>query len=396
MISPAASKRRSLHGFTLIEAIMVIVLIGILSALTISVLDTSIDEARFDATVAKLKQIRNAIVGDPAVKQGNVRSSFGFLGDIGAIPTTGQGLAALLSNPGLPAWSINTTARLGIGWNGPYLIGGEAGTDYTIDAWGNGLVYDGASVPPSILSFGSDGVAGGSGFAQDIQVTMPVETRLATVHGFISNGGAPYLLSADVELNSADGDGALTTSTASITSVDKGYFSFANVPLGQRSITVYSPSKVAATKTVGPVVITVESPNFMVPSTTLDLNLNCGSGQITYAGNKSLSGGNATLNFDLNYLANLTITKMTVQVSVAVTYSSFTTQSLTYQSAGLRTFTPNPASSLEQIVFGGTAFNVSIGSSVASNIVFSGSVAAATNTTLFIQHDQGCDTIVIP
>ena len=85
-------------------------------------------------------------------------------------------------------------------------------------------------------------------------------------------GGGPFTGTAQVELNVPDGTGALSQSLSSLVPGDVGQFSFAAVPMGVRSITVYIPAKAGATQTVGPVVITFAQPNYVVPCNMIDIN----------------------------------------------------------------------------------------------------------------------------
>jgi hypothetical protein len=253
---------------------MVIVLVGVLSVATIDVITDTLNQSRFEATVSKMQQIQNAMIGNIAITENNVRTSFGFLGDVGAIPTASQGILALVSQPtpALAAYAINTTVRFGIGWNGPYISGGNTGTNYTLDGWGNAFVYNPTANPPTLVSYGSDGVAGGTSFAQDLTVTLSNQLVSATVQGFICNHGAPFTSNAQVELNYPNGSAVLTQSLITVATVNAGYFSFSNVPLGVRSITVYQPSKVAATGTLGPVILTIDKPIYLVPCNAIDIN----------------------------------------------------------------------------------------------------------------------------
>lgn len=261
-------------GFTLIEALMVIVLTGIMAVVTLDVVGDTINESRFQSTMLKMRQIQNAMIGDPSIKENNTRTSFGFLGDVGAIPTAAQGIAALLSQPApaLPVYAVNSTARIALGWNGPYLSGGNSGTDYTVDGWGNALVYNAAASPPTLVSLGSDGAAGGTGFAGDISLALSNELRIASVQGFICSRGGPFKLAAQVELNTPNGAAILTQSLTSVTVANAGQFSFSSVPFGVRSLTVYIPTKAAPTTTLGPVVLTIDKPNYLVPCNAIDVN----------------------------------------------------------------------------------------------------------------------------
>ena len=184
------------------------------------------------------------------------RNSFGFLGDVGAIPTAGQGLAALWTNPGLPAWAINTPTRIGIGWNGPYLNNGFLGTDYTKDAWGNPYLYNPGANPPTLISRGAG--------RADITLDIPAALISATVQGVIWNNGIPWAGTAQVELNAPDGNGALTSTLTNVTPIDNGGFTFNTVPLGTRSITIYEPTKIGAVHTSGPFIFPVDRSNTAV------------------------------------------------------------------------------------------------------------------------------------
>ena len=77
-----------------------------------------------------------------------------YLVDVGGYPTSEQGLEALRQNPGAP------------NWNGPYLR-----KEIPADPWGNAYVYraPGRSGGFEIVSYGSDGLEGGSGDAIDVE-----------------------------------------------------------------------------------------------------------------------------------------------------------------------------------------------------------------------------------
>jgi prepilin-type N-terminal cleavage/methylation domain-containing protein len=151
-------KRTLNRGFTLIELVMTIALLSILAVLAVDRVASNLDEERFEDTLRRMKDIRKGLVGDPAIKTGALRTSFGYIGDVGGIPTAVQGIAALTANPGVPVggWAMDATTRIGLGWNGPYLKAGDSGTDYTKDAWGTNFVYSPAAVPPTLVSLGAD------------------------------------------------------------------------------------------------------------------------------------------------------------------------------------------------------------------------------------------------
>ena len=249
---------------------MVILLLGIISAISIVSIGGNIDQSRFDATVAQMAAIRKALIGDQDIMENNVRTSFGFNGDVGRVPTTTEGLSAIITNPGLATWAISAAARISGGWNGPYLSGGLARSDYTKDAWGHNIVYDTVPTPHTLTSLGADNAANGSGFNQDIVVTLPAELTSSTVYGFISDHtGTAWNLVADIEINYPDGTGVTTTPLISIAPAANGYFSIASVPPGIRSVTIYWPDKATHTKTLGPIIITVDVLKYLIPGDKL-------------------------------------------------------------------------------------------------------------------------------
>jgi prepilin-type N-terminal cleavage/methylation domain-containing protein len=260
-------------GFTLVEILMVIILIGILVVLSTGTLNSTLNEARFQQTVVKLNQIRNALVGDPDIKSISSRTSFGFLGDVGNVPNASgsSGINQMITRPTvIAAYSISATSRIGSGWNGPYLSAATTGEDPTLDAWGTAIEYDPTAISSyTIISRGADRVAGGSGYNQDITVSIAISSVRVTVQGYVCQNGGPYTAASQVEIHYPDGSGGVTHTL--VTSDPDGYFSFSNIPIGVRSISVYTPAKTGATKTIGPSIITVDRPNYLVPCDYVDV-----------------------------------------------------------------------------------------------------------------------------
>jgi len=128
------------RGFTLLELLVVIVIIGLLAGLVaprffdqVSKSNTKIARAQLDSLEKALDQYRL---------------------DVGAYPTTEQGLAALNAKP----QSLEK-------WAGPYLK-----KAVPPDPWGNRYLYKspGDHGDYDLSSLGSDGQPGGSGEAGDV------------------------------------------------------------------------------------------------------------------------------------------------------------------------------------------------------------------------------------
>jgi general secretion pathway protein G len=138
------SKRRvRLPGFTLIELMVVIVILGLLATIIMpKILDRPEQARRLKAKV----QIRN------------IQSALALLKtDTGSFPTTSQGLEALINDPGLKGWK-----------QGGYIEGGKV----PVDPWGNPYMYLCPGIHGEdyeIESYGKDGEDGGSGDDADIE-----------------------------------------------------------------------------------------------------------------------------------------------------------------------------------------------------------------------------------
>jgi general secretion pathway protein G len=140
LASATRRRRRGQAGFTLVEMLVVITIIGMIMALVGPRVLGYLGESKVKAAKIQIESFSSAL-------------DLYYL-DLGRYPNTNEGLAAL-------ARSNNTP-----GWNGPYLRGGLVPND----PWGHGYVYrsPGEHAPYEIISLGSDGQEGGSGTATDI------------------------------------------------------------------------------------------------------------------------------------------------------------------------------------------------------------------------------------
>lgn len=137
-----ARHRNRQRGFTLIEIMVVVVIIGILAALIAPNIIGRDDQARVAAVKSDLQSISQAL---DMFKMDNFR-----------YPATEPGLGALVTQP--------AEAR---NWpQGGYL------KSQPIDPWGNAYVYvsPGVAGPFDLKSLGADGQEGGEGYDADIDV----------------------------------------------------------------------------------------------------------------------------------------------------------------------------------------------------------------------------------
>src|SRR3990167_6664323 len=156
-------------GFTLLETIVVLAIIGILGAAITPLILTSLHSRREGGTVAELKELKKGIVGDPEIVTKEVRTHFGYIGDMGSLPTK---IEDLYQKGTQPAYTYDATKKTGAGWNGPYIDPSlvENLASLKLDAYGSQYVYDtteftdstvGATVSAKITSKGADGAVGG-------------------------------------------------------------------------------------------------------------------------------------------------------------------------------------------------------------------------------------------
>lgn len=139
------SKYKQEEGFTLIEILIVIVIIGLLTALVGPELFSRISQANQTAAAKQIDIFKIALNN--------------YWLDNGEFPPTDEGLKALIERP--KSASVER-------WNGPYLEKKEIPKD----PWGNGYKYQCPGKHNShkydLWSYGKDGKEGGSGEDADI------------------------------------------------------------------------------------------------------------------------------------------------------------------------------------------------------------------------------------
>lgn len=133
--------RRRQAGFTLVEMLVVITIIGLIMSLVGPRVLNYLSESKVKAAHIQIKSFTEALDL--------------FYLDAGRYPTTSEGLTALVK----PAAGLQA-------WNGPYLKGGAVPND----PWGRSYLYrsPGERTSYEIVSYGADGQEGGTGNNADI------------------------------------------------------------------------------------------------------------------------------------------------------------------------------------------------------------------------------------
>jgi general secretion pathway protein G len=130
-------------GFTLVEMLVVLTIIGLIMALVGPRVLNYLSESKVKAAKIQIQSLGAAL-------------DLYYL-DAGRYPSTAEGLAALVQSPGGQSYS----------WNGPYLKGGKVPDD----PWGHPYVYRAPAdaSPFEIISFGPSGQPGGTGDTAEIK-----------------------------------------------------------------------------------------------------------------------------------------------------------------------------------------------------------------------------------
>lgn len=228
-------------GFTILEIITVVAIIGTLAGAIIPVTLHVTRSKRESATREELQVMKKAIIGGTLSTEWGKEATFGYLGDMGSLPQDLEDL--YIQRQGVPSFSFDSTLGIGSGWRGPYVAkkAYTGITDFLKDPYGRPYAYStasytdtntGAEVWGTIRSLGRDGI---NNTPDDLTVEILRSEILADATGRVNNtmgAGVPKIF---VTIHYSSG-GTLTSST---TQTDmEGRYQFFTIPMGERAITL--------------------------------------------------------------------------------------------------------------------------------------------------------------
>jgi len=209
----------SQRGFTLIEVLMTVVIIGILAAVAMRSVQSAIEGSRVRETQAEMDELIVAVAGNPDLYNNGMRSDFGYVGDVGAVPAS---LDNLVTNPGgYTTWAGSYVSRRFT----------QDADGFKKDAWGDNYTFS------SGITLASTG--GGSTPMTKSAASAAVDLTTTPINGTITDaaGNPPGDSSVAVTVSVGYPDGVGGTTAASTNPTAGGSFTISNIPVGVRMIT---------------------------------------------------------------------------------------------------------------------------------------------------------------
>jgi type II secretory pathway pseudopilin PulG len=255
---------RARAGFTLIESVATLSIVTAVLVGLVSVASGVLNTRQVQTTMDRMNEIRRAIAGNPVIVVNEARTSFGYLGDMGVLPTQ---LSDLWKKPtGAQSFTFNSAKKTGAGWNGPYLELSviETASALGLDGWGTSFGYpviagtttDGtfsALVIKQLRSLGPNLQLDSATGADDLTINFFKAEVLSRVQGYVRDSAGNGVSGVEVTVNYPQ-DGVLVPSGPTdprgrATTEPTGFYAIEDIPFGNRSITIV-PKLVLAPGTI--------------------------------------------------------------------------------------------------------------------------------------------------
>jgi|GEM_PF-305345 len=216
-----SGKRNAELGFTLVELLIVLLIIGVLSGVTLRAIDMTRERTLFSDTAKKMENLAKAIAGNPDLIADGKRIDFGFIGDMGRLPLTLDELVKNITN------SPN--------WNGPYIkldfLEDTINPNFKRDAWNQEIEY--------VREIGLLRSRGNGRQTLSYKIADSVDFLLRNkVSGHITdtknNPPGSYYTYIDIEIELPSGITPLPVRNPN----KSGFFQFDSVPIGNHRLRV--------------------------------------------------------------------------------------------------------------------------------------------------------------
>lgn len=198
-------------GYTLLEIIAVVAIMGLLAALAAPVVLEKTDQKKLEGTLESMEELTKAVMGTTSDRvRGEVKFA-GYVEDMGELP----GLYEIKDESGNPVlqpkalWTSDPAGTPGneeddlisyktysykqdqydlefirVGWRGPYISPPACGI--LKDGWGSPFVFENINGDLVIKSLGADGREGGKGYDQDVACAVKKSDYQGSVSGYVS------------------------------------------------------------------------------------------------------------------------------------------------------------------------------------------------------------------
>lgn len=117
---------RRAAGFGILEMVVVLAVIGIIAVSLVMAMPRMLLAAKIAEARQEMRAYVRAVIGDPD------NGYHGYIGDIGRLP---RNVRDLTDRADHPLFNTDTTYKVGMGWNGPYLAASNPGDDPVYDPW---------------------------------------------------------------------------------------------------------------------------------------------------------------------------------------------------------------------------------------------------------------------